>query len=162
MRAAGHRLPLGALLIPVCLVVLACQASGNAWTVDGWIFPTAQPLASGASAVALDVQPIPASVPSQIGEWACPAALAQATITYARGASPPIRYVAEAPTGPIEMRWRWPWGFSARDVGGRLEIVAPDGQVYARDGDRVSVGGGWLPDDTEFQICLGQYTPHRG
>ena len=36
----------------------------------------------------------------------------------------------------------WPRGFSARILpNGRLEILAPNGTVMARDGDTISVGG---------------------
>jgi hypothetical protein len=36
----------------------------------------------------------------------------------------------------------WPRGFSARMLpSGRLEILAPDGNVVARDGDTVAFGG---------------------
>ena len=34
----------------------------------------------------------------------------------------------------------WPRGFSARLLGGRAEIVAPDGTVLAREGDQLVSG----------------------
>ena len=38
----------------------------------------------------------------------------------------------------------WPRGFTARLVGGRLEVVAPDGTVVGRDGEQVSDLGGLI------------------
>ncbi|MFI7060388.1 hypothetical protein ACIBL3_05345 [Kribbella sp. NPDC050124] len=40
----------------------------------------------------------------------------------------------------------WPAGFTARyGADGKVEVLAPDGTVAVREGDRLSVGGGLLP-----------------
>jgi hypothetical protein len=45
----------------------------------------------------------------------------------------------------------WPYGFVARLVDGKAELVAPDGSVVAREGDLLKVGGGFaLPG---FHVC---------
>jgi hypothetical protein len=37
----------------------------------------------------------------------------------------------------------WPFGYSAREEGGRIALVDDRGQVIAREGDEISVGGGF-------------------
>jgi hypothetical protein len=52
----------------------------------------------------------------------------------------------------------WPRGFSAREYQGRLELVAPDGKVVARDGEEVPNVGGLGPE----LVCMVdgvQYQP---
>lgn len=39
----------------------------------------------------------------------------------------------------------WPRGFSARTVGGELELLDADGAVVARGGDQIFTGGGFVP-----------------
>jgi hypothetical protein len=77
-------------------------------------------------------------------------------------AAQPIHYV-DADSGR-EVVVVWPIGFSARRTD-RLEIVAPDGKVLAREGERVNgLGGGYwaAPGVAEAaHICLGDYVPMR-
>ncbi len=37
----------------------------------------------------------------------------------------------------------WPFGYSARNEGGRLALVDETGKVVAREGDQIQVGGGF-------------------
>ena len=142
--------------------LMSCFELRGVEVVDGWSYSTPYPLAPGTVAVALSVEELPRSLPPNTVA-ACMAALSEATIRYERGGSPPIRYVQIAPIGGAEseVKWTWPYGFSARDRGGRLEIVAPDGSVFTRDGDFVSVGGGFLPADNAFHVCIGEWLPRR-
>jgi len=41
----------------------------------------------------------------------------------------------------------WPFGYFARDDGGRLAVIDGSGTVLAHEGDLVSVGGGFAGDD---------------
>ena len=52
----------------------------------------------------------------------------------------------------------WPDGYAVRDGDdGVRELVAPSGDVAARDGDQVALGGGMNLDDTAFIVC-GPFT----
>jgi hypothetical protein len=42
-----------------------------------------------------------------------------------------------------QMAVEWPFGYSARNDGGRLALVDETGKVVAREGDQVQVGGGF-------------------
>lgn len=45
----------------------------------------------------------------------------------------------------------WPYGFVARLVDGKVELVAPDGSVVAREGDVLDVGGAGAQPG--FHVC---------
>lgn len=49
---------------------------------------------------------------------------------------------------PVE----WPFGYSARDEGGRVALLDERGQVVAHEGDEVHVGGGF---GTQFWHACG-------
>jgi hypothetical protein len=54
-----------------------------------------------------------------------------------------------APDGtatPVE----WPFGWSARNEAGRVALLDATGKVVAREGDRVTVGGGLGAEDVWF------------
>ena len=40
----------------------------------------------------------------------------------------------------------WPFGYAARDEGGRIALLDDHGRVVAREGDEVMVGGGFGTD----------------
>jgi hypothetical protein len=48
----------------------------------------------------------------------------------------------------------WPNGFSARLVGGRAELVPPNGSVLARDGDVISNLASAAADNGDILVCL--------
>ncbi len=50
----------------------------------------------------------------------------------------------------------WPEGYVVRD-GETRELVDPSGDVVAREGDLVALGGGMNLDDTAFVVC-GPFT----
>ena len=47
---------------------------------------------------------------------------------------------------------RWPHGYFAR-LTERLELVSGGGEVVAREGDRIAIGGGFTAGDEEFIAC---------
>ena len=51
----------------------------------------------------------------------------------------------------------WPHGFTARD--NPLRLVDGDGREEARVGDRITLGGGYLPEDQSSAVrgCSGSY-----
>jgi hypothetical protein len=49
----------------------------------------------------------------------------------------------------------WPFGYSARDDGGRLAVVDRSGKVLAHEFDTVSVAGGFAGDETLLTGCGG-------
>ncbi len=57
----------------------------------------------------------------------------------------------------------WPPGFSGRDSGGEIEVVAPDGRVVAVTGRRYALTGGGVPVDGitggAFWACAGDPMP---
>jgi hypothetical protein len=154
-----------AALVVVTLVLAACSVSVERGpVVSGWQFATPFPLPPGAVAVSLLTEPIPAVVPPNTELRACPAAL---IIPFA------VRHVPDDAARPIhylraddgrDLVVIWPVGFSGRRTD-RLEIVAPDGRVFAREGERVEgLGGGYWAGGGVAEaahVCLGDYVPTK-
>lgn len=123
-----------------------------------WVWPTAAPLPAGAMAVPIDATP-PRELPANAA-LGCPMALLGSIVAeYRAGEDPPVRYRQ----GVIEVGVVWPAGFSAR-LNPRLEVVAPDGTVFAREGEPTQeFGGGMIgaEGDKRFWICMFEYGPRR-
>lgn len=49
----------------------------------------------------------------------------------------------------------WPNGYAARDDAGRLVVLDASGSVVAREGDRVSIGGGYVESEATWLACGG-------
>lgn len=79
----------------------------------------------------------------------CEAALLEGTL---RGDAqdPRVTWLI-APTG-VRRELQWPFGFSAR-FAPDLQVISYDGQVVAREGDDVDLGGGFRPDTEVFAVC---------
>ena len=52
----------------------------------------------------------------------------------------------------------WPFGYSAREEGGRLAVLDATGTVLAYEGDQVAVGGGEIESGT-WLACAGTLAP---
>jgi hypothetical protein len=96
-----------------------------------------------------DATPLPPD-PSGTAEG-CPAAQLEGELLRDDGDGFLVRH-AEGFVTPIV----WPEGYSVRD-GETRELIDPTGAVVAREGDSVSLGGGFTPNDTAFLVC-GPFT----
>ncbi|HYO42964.1 MAG TPA: hypothetical protein VES19_07155 [Candidatus Limnocylindrales bacterium] len=77
----------------------------------------------------------------------CPTALLQGTLVEVDG----TLGVESIPPGTIS-RVDWPFGYGVGEENGTLVLTRVFATV-AREGDQVSMGGGWFGDETEFSAC---------
>lgn len=133
------------LLLALALVLAACGAAGPA--ADATPGPTPP---------THELVPIPTSEPLvEPGGTPppCPASLLVGTLV----AHDTWGIAVETDTdSEVQMAW-WPHGWSARRDGDGLELLDEDGQVVAREGDQVEIGGGERPDGS-WWACGGDVT----
>ena len=136
-----------AALLLVAIMVSGCGTVSS----SPWPARTPFPLSPDATVVPLATSPPASPYPPSVA-WACPAALIL-----------PVRIVWDQAAGTVgfigvdtgeTVALVWPRGFSARAVGGRLEIVSPDGSIVGRDGEVLSALGGALDDVCNVQGTL--------
>ncbi len=108
---------------------------------------TPAPLPLGALGLALETDAPATPVPH--AEWACPAALLAPVRVLRSGDTVTFRMASNE----ADVTLIWPRGFSARLVAGRVEIVAPDGAVIAREEDLLANMLGGAGDAQGFHIC---------
>jgi hypothetical protein len=116
------------------VVVVLLLAAGSAWLRFGSGPPGApgQPLT-----IVNDAAPTP--LPSG-ASYACPATLTNMSLRVVRSGTQLV--VVDATTGSA-VNAVWPYGFSARLVEGKAELLASDGTVVAREGDVLTSLSGW-------------------
>jgi hypothetical protein len=132
------------------------MTGGRLWiaaVVAVWIAACTTPLPSvGASTSGhVELQ----TLPPESGQTpaACMAALMTATLV-----RHPRSGAGLADTDGHVVAVIWPFGYFARDDGGRLAVVAGSGKVLAHEGDLVSVGGGFAGDDESTWTGCGGIT----
>jgi hypothetical protein len=152
-----------AVAVAAAVLVAACEVFSESASAPGgglvrgeWVWATPAPLPAGAEPVPLAVAPI-RKIPPGVEVTGCATALLEPVVPQYRPAEePPVRYRQNG----REVSIVWEVGFSAR-LNPRLEIVAPDGTVIAREGELTEpLGGGYLEDDA-FWVCTGRYGPTR-
>jgi hypothetical protein len=79
----------------------------------------------------------------------CQAALAQGVL-HGDPNDPRLAWLIN-PDG-LRTELQWPRGFTAR-FNPQLELVASNGEVVAREGDDLDLGGGFSAPDGPFSVC---------
>lgn len=102
---------------------------------------------AGAIPLAIRTQPSKLWPPPGLG---CPAALVVPLRVARDGAS--LVFMNEASDSPRPVVW--PSGFTAWELAGRALLIAPDGAVFASEGDVISGLGGSAADNGDILICL--------
>jgi hypothetical protein len=158
VSAARRRVGWVGWLTALVLLTVGC---GFGQTGSAWVFPSPQPLPEGATAVPIDVAPVPTTIADDV-QFGCPMALLGPTeLVVDRSVSPPTVSYRLAGTGePIHLEWSW--GVSAYELDGVVRIVGPTGVEVMTEG-RVAegLGGGGGGDPNTFNVCLGNSLPRR-
>ncbi len=125
------RLAALALLAVAAIAIAACSAAPPATTTPSnapTAVPSVTPIAT--PAIAITTAPVANAV--------CMEALMSGRLT--RDARTGLGVTA---SDGQQMAVEWPFGYSARNDGGRLALVDDTGKVVAREGDEIQVGGGF-------------------
>jgi hypothetical protein len=111
----------------------------------GWVLVVVATALSGCGPAAL------ATGPAVVGgqEVVCMAALAEG-ILHGDPDDPRLAWLVN-PDG-VRYELQWPRGFTAR-FNPELEMVASNGEVVAREGDDLDLGGGFGARDGAFSVC---------
>jgi hypothetical protein len=142
------------LVLAGTLALLAGACGPNDY---GWVFPTAYPLSPGAVAVPIDtLHHAPPEADTLYVDACVLVTLDPFLVTYdATDTISPVHYRYRNEL----VRVRWPEGYTARLNPG-LEIVAPDGEVVARDGESTPSWAGFEMDGA-YQVCIPGNPPRR-
>ena len=84
-----------------------------------------------------------------LGPSGCPGALLEGTLVRHDEAGVAVEMDPNLPPAVVV----WPHGWSARDVDGLRELLDDGGRAVAREGDRMSAGGGFYPPRDWFTPC---------
>ena len=122
------RLAALALLAVAAVATTACSAGPAATTTPSATTPSAVP--SAAPAIAITT--------ARVANAICMDALMTGKL--ARDARTGLGVTG---ADGQQMAVEWPFGYSARNDGGRLALVDETGEIVAREGDSVQVGGGF-------------------
>lgn len=136
----------------VGLLAVAVAALGGAILLLGPSRPA--PLPPGATPLALRTQPWRLWPPSG---FACPGALVAPIRVEREGDAVVFVRVDSGERVSVV----WPDGYSARLLNGRADLVAPDGSVFAREGDVISNLGGGAADNGDILLCFDPATKPR-
>lgn len=129
----------------------AANGSAAPTAVPGFYPParTPAPLPSGATALMLPTEPPAGPFPTRAA-LGCRLALLSSARLERRGDSVIVVSTTNGDERPVV----WPRGFAARLLGGRAEVVAPDGTIVAREGEVLpALGGGLGASGPTFHIC---------
>lgn len=127
------------LFLGAVLVVFGCASP----------YPARTPAPLPADAVELDLQTAAPATSSAGGIDTCPDAQLE-QVRLARDGNQ-VRFLLEDTGDPRAVIW--PRGFSARLYQGRAELVAPDGEVIAAEGELLNGVGGSGPAPDPFSVC---------
>jgi hypothetical protein len=139
-KTRAKRLLVAAIAVALGAVVLVTA-------VQLLIVPRQAALPPGASALVLPTQPWK---PWFLGGFGCPMGL----VTPVRVGRDGAAMVFARIDIPERIDLIWPSGFSARLVGARAELIAPNVSILAREGDVISNLAGAAADDGSILVCF--------